>query len=42
MVWQKWRSSLQTVLWILKNWFSASAFVVEIATFTKQETVTRN
>ena len=35
-VWQKWRfSAPQTHLWLIKVWFSASAFVVKIATFAK-------
>ena len=39
-VWQKWRfSTPQTVLWLIKVWFSASTFVVKIATFAKPETV---
>jgi hypothetical protein len=39
-VWQKWRfSAPQTHLWIIKVWFSASTFVVKIATFAKPETV---
>jgi len=39
-VWQKWRvCSPQTVLWLIKHWFSASTFVVKIATFAKPETV---
>jgi hypothetical protein len=39
-VWQKWRfSAPQTVLWLIKHWFSASTFVVKIATFAKPETV---
>jgi len=38
--WQKWRfSSPQTVLWLIKHWFSASTFVVKIATFAKRQTV---
>jgi hypothetical protein len=40
-VWQKWRfSAPQTHLWLIKVWFSASTFVVKIATFAKPETVT--
>jgi hypothetical protein len=40
-VWQKWRfSAPQTHLWLIKHWFSASTFVVKIATFAKPETVT--
>jgi hypothetical protein len=32
-VWQKWRlSTPQTHLWLIKHWFSASTFVVKIAT----------
>jgi hypothetical protein len=27
-------------LWLIKHWFSASTFVVKIATFAKPETVT--
>ena len=35
-VWQKWRfSAPQTHLWLIKHWFSASTFVVKIATFAK-------
>jgi len=42
-VWQKWRfSAPQTHLWLIKVWFSASTFVVKIATFAKPETVTCN
>ena len=38
-VWQKWRfSTPQTHLWLIKVWFSASTFVVKIATFAKPET----
>jgi hypothetical protein len=38
-VWQKWRfSAPQTHLWLIKVWFSASTFVVKIATFAKPET----
>ena len=41
-VWQKWRfSAPQTHLWLIKHWFSASTFVVKIATFAKPETVMR-
>jgi hypothetical protein len=41
-VWQKWRfSAPQKHLWLIKHWFSASTFVVKIATFAKPETVTR-
>jgi hypothetical protein len=41
-VWQKWRfSAPQTHLWLIKVWFSASTFVVKIATFAKPETVGR-
>ncbi|WP_203227708.1 hypothetical protein, partial [Paenimyroides viscosum] len=39
-VWQKWRfSGPKTHLWLIKVWFSASTFVVKIATFAKPETV---
>jgi len=39
-VWQKWRfSAPQIHLWLIKVWFSASAFVVKIATFAKPENV---
>jgi hypothetical protein len=39
-VWQKWRfSAPQTVLWLIKVWFSASSSVVKIATFAKPENV---
>jgi hypothetical protein len=39
-VWQKWRfSTPQTHLWLIKVWFSASTFVVKIATFAKPQTV---
>jgi hypothetical protein len=39
-VWQKWRfSAPQTHLWLIKHWFSASTFVVKIATFAKPDTV---
>jgi hypothetical protein len=39
-VWQKWRfSAPQTHLWLIKVWFSASTFVVKIATFAKPEIV---
>jgi hypothetical protein len=42
-VWQKWRfSAPKTHLWLIKVWFSASTFVVKIATFAKPETVGRN
>jgi hypothetical protein len=42
-VWQKWRfSAPQTHLWLNKQWFSASTFVVKIATFAKPQTVTTN
>jgi len=38
--WQKWRfNTPQTHLWFIKVWFSASTFVVKIATFAKPETV---
>jgi hypothetical protein len=29
-------------LWLIKHWFSASTFVVKIATFAKPETVSGN
>jgi hypothetical protein len=29
-------------LWLIRAWFSASAFVVKIATFAKPENVTSN
>jgi hypothetical protein len=39
-VWQKWRfSAPQTHWWLIKVLFSASIFVVKIATFAKPETV---
>ena len=39
----KWRfSAPQTHLWLIKVWFSASTFVVKIATFAKPETVIWN
>jgi hypothetical protein len=42
-VWQKWRfSAPQTHLWLIKHWFSASTFVVKIATFAKPENVSGN
>jgi len=42
-VWQKWRfSAPKTHLWFIKVWFSASTFVVKIATFAKPETVIGN
>jgi hypothetical protein len=42
-VWQKWLvRSPQTVLCLIKHWFSASTFVVKIATFAKPQTVTGN
>jgi hypothetical protein len=42
-VWQKWRfSAPQKYLWLIKHWFSASTFVVKIATFAKPETVSSN
>jgi hypothetical protein len=42
-VWQKWRfSAPQTHWWLIKVLFSASIFVVKIATFAKPETVTTN
>ena len=35
-VWKNWRfSAPQTHLWLIKLWFSASTFVVKIATFPK-------
>jgi hypothetical protein len=38
-VWQKWRfSAPQTHLWLIRVCFSASTFVVKIATFAKPET----
>jgi hypothetical protein len=41
-VWQKWRfSAPQTHLWLIKDWFSASTFVVKIATFAKPQNVGR-
>jgi hypothetical protein len=42
-VWQKWRfSAPQTHLWLNKHWFSASTFVVKIATFAKPQNVIGN
>jgi hypothetical protein len=42
-VWQKWRfCAPQTHLWLIKVWFSASTFVVKIATFAKPQNVTCN
>ena len=42
-VWQKWRfSAPQTHLWLIKVWFSASTFVMKIATFAKPENVIGN
>jgi hypothetical protein len=42
-VWQKWRfSAPQTHLWLIKVWFSASTFVVKIATFAKPKNVACN
>jgi hypothetical protein len=42
-VWQKWRfSAQQTHLWLMKVLFSASTFVVKIATFAKPENVIAN
>jgi len=39
-VWQNWRfSAPQTHLWLFKVWFSASTFVVKIATFAKRQNV---
>jgi hypothetical protein len=29
-------------LWLIKHWFSASTFVVKVATFAKPQTVTSN
>jgi len=41
-VWQKWLLSVpQTVLWLIKHWFSASTFVLKIATFAYPQTVSR-
>ncbi len=41
--WQKWRfSTPQKHLWLIKHWFTASTFVVKIATFAKPETFSRN
>jgi hypothetical protein len=41
--WQKWRfCAPQTHLRLIKHWFSASTFVVKIATFAKPETVSTN
>lgn len=41
--WQKWRfSAPQTHLWLIKIWFSASTFVVKIATFAKPQNVSGN
>jgi len=37
---KNWRfSAPQTHLWLIKHWFSASTFVVKIATFAKPQTV---
>jgi hypothetical protein len=33
-------SSPQSHLWLIKDWFSASSFVVKIATFAKPQNVT--
>jgi hypothetical protein len=42
-VWQKWRfCAPQTHSWLIKVWFSASTYVVKIATFAKPETVVAN
>jgi hypothetical protein len=42
-VWQKWRfRAPQTHLWLIKVWFSASTFLVQIATFAKPENVVRH
>jgi len=39
----KWRvSAPQTHLWLIKHWFSASTFVVKIATLAKPENVSGN
>jgi hypothetical protein len=39
-VWQKWRfSAPQTHLWLIKQWFSVSTFVVKIPHFTKPLTL---
>lgn len=39
-VWQKWRfSTPQTVLCLIKHWFSVLTFVVKIATFAKPRSV---
>jgi hypothetical protein len=35
-------SAPQTHLWLIKHWFSASTFVVKIATFAKPENVSTN
>jgi hypothetical protein len=40
---KKWRfHSPHQHLWLIKVWFSASTFVVKIATFAKPETVVRH
>jgi len=40
---KNWRlSAPQTVLWLIKHWFSASTFVVKIATFAKPQNVIAN
>jgi hypothetical protein len=42
-VWQKWRfSAPHQHLWLIKHWFSASTFVVKIATFAKRQNVMGN
>jgi hypothetical protein len=39
-VWQKWRfSSPKKHLWLIKVWFSASTFVVKIATTPSRKTL---
>jgi hypothetical protein len=41
--WQKWWfSATQKHLWLIQVWFSASTFVVKIASFAKTENVLRN
>ena len=38
--WQKWRfSAPQTHMWLIEVWFSASTFVLIIATFAKRQTI---
>ncbi len=40
MAWQKWRfSASQTHFWLIKRLFSASTFVVSVATFANPENV---